>query len=69
MKRFFTAALVTGLFCSMGLVGCSEKAETQQKETVTTPGGTTETTKTETIKSSGETPPPNSAGQTVEPPK
>jgi hypothetical protein len=69
MKRFFTAALVAGLFSATGLVGCAEKAEVTQKETVTSPTGTTETTKTETIKSNGENPPPNSAGQTVEPPK
>jgi hypothetical protein len=69
MKRFLTAALIAGLFSTTGLVGCEEKSEVKQSETVTSPGGTTETTKTETIKSTGESPPPNSAGQTVEPPK
>jgi len=69
MKRFLTAALIAGLFSTTGLVGCSEKAETKQTETVTTPGGTTQTTETKEIKSSGENPPPNSAGQAVVPPK
>jgi len=69
MKRFLTAALIAGLFSTTGLVGCSDKAEVTQTEKVSGPGGTTETTKSETIKSSGENPPPNSAGQTVEPPK
>jgi len=69
MKRFFTAALIAGLFSTTGLVGCGEKAEVTQKETVSGPGGTTETTTSQTVKSTGENPPPNSAGQTVEPPK
>jgi hypothetical protein len=69
MKRFLTAALIAGLISTTGLVGCGEKSEVKQTETVTSPGGSTETTKTETIKSNGENPPPNSAGQTVEPPK
>jgi len=69
MKRFLSAALIAGVFSTTGLVGCGEKAEVTQKETVTAPGGTTETTKSETVKSTGENPPPNSAGQTVEPPK
>jgi hypothetical protein len=69
MKRFLTAALIAGVFSTTGLVGCSEKAETTEKEKVVTPGGTTETTKDVTIKQTGDNPPPNSAGQTVEPPK
>jgi hypothetical protein len=64
MKRFMTAALIASVFSTTGLVGCGEKAEVKQTETVTAPGGTTET-----VKSTGENPPPNSAGQTVEPPK
>jgi len=69
MKRFLTAALIAGVFSTTVLVGCGEKAEVKQTETVTGPGGTTETIKDTTIKSTGENPPPNSAGQTVVPPK
>jgi hypothetical protein len=69
MKSFLTAALISGLFATTGLVGCADKAEVTQTEKVTSPGGTTETTKDTTIKQTGENPPPNSAGQTVEPPK
>jgi hypothetical protein len=69
MKRFLTAALIAGLFSTTGLVGCGEKAEVTQTEKVTTPGGETTTTKSETIKSDGANPPANSEGKTVEPPK
>jgi hypothetical protein len=68
MKRFFTAALLVAA-CSTGLVGCAEKSEVTSKETVTTPGGTTTTTDSTQVKSTGENPPPNSAGQTAETPK
>ena len=69
MKCILTAALIAGVFSTTGLVGCAEKAETTQTEKNVSPGGTTETTKSETIKQTGENPPPNSAGQTIEPPK
>jgi len=66
MKRFLTAALVAGAFSSFGLVGCGEKAEVKTQETVSTPGGTTTTTDSKEIKSTGENPPPNSAGEKVD---
>jgi len=69
MKRFMSAALIAGVFSTTGLVGCADKAEVTTTEKVSAPGGETTTTKSETIKSSGENPPPNSAGQAVEPPK
>jgi hypothetical protein len=70
MKRFLTTALMLGIVSSGGLiVGCGEKSEFTQKETVQAPGGTTETTKDTTVKSTGENPPPNSQGQTAEGPK
>jgi hypothetical protein len=66
MKRFLTAALVAGVFSTFGLVGCGEKAEVQTQEKVSAPGGTTTTTETKEIKSTGENPPPNSAGEKVD---
>ena len=66
MKRTLSSALILGLlmFPAVGLVGCSEESKMGTTETVTAPGGTT-TTSTETkVKSTGDNPPPNSAGQT-----
>jgi hypothetical protein len=69
MKRIMTAALVASVFSTFGLVGCGEKSEFKRTETVSSPGGTTTTQDTKEIKSTGENPPPNSAGQTAEGPK
>jgi len=66
MKRILSSALIFGLLVlpAVGLVGCGEESKTGRTETVTTPGGTT-TTSTETkVKSTGDNPPPNYAGQT-----
>jgi len=66
MKRILSSALIFGLlvFPAVGLVGCGQESKTGRTETVTTPGGTT-TTSTETkVKSTGDNPPPNYAGQT-----
>ncbi|MGO9468244.1 MAG: hypothetical protein ACLQIB_52085 [Isosphaeraceae bacterium] len=66
MKRILSSALIFSLlvFPAVGLVGCGEESKTGRTETVTTPGGTT-TTSTETkVKSTGDNPPPNYAGQT-----
>ncbi len=66
MKRTLSSALILGLFLfpAVGLVGCGQETTTGRTETITTPGGST-TTSTETkVKSTGDNPPPNSAGQT-----
>jgi len=66
MKRILSSALIFGLllFPAIGLVGCGDESKTGKTETVTTPGGTT-TSSTETkVKSTGDNPPSNSAGQT-----
>jgi hypothetical protein len=68
MKRTLVAALVLGLTTSLGVVGCGEKSEVQQTEKVSTPGGTTEVTKSTEVKSTGDNPPPTSSG-TAEAPK
>jgi len=69
MKRFLTTALILSAISPFGLVGCAEKEKVEQKETVTTPGGTTETTKSTEVKSSGENPPASTTGEKVEAPK
>jgi hypothetical protein len=61
-----TSAQILGLllFPFLGLVGCSDESKATKTETITTPGGTT-TSQTEIkVKSTGENPPPNSAGET-----
>jgi hypothetical protein len=66
MKRTLSSALILGLLLSpaVGLVGCSQESKTGTSETITTPGGST-TTSTETkVKSTGDNPPPNAAGET-----
>jgi hypothetical protein len=71
MKRTLSSALVFSVLALpvVGLVGCSDKAATTEKETVTTPEGTTTTTTEKEVKSTGENPPPNSAGETANTPK
>jgi hypothetical protein len=70
MKRILLSAVmlgVAGLF-----LGCGDEAGTKTKETVTAPGGTTTTVKEEKVKSTGENPPANTAGETAKsatPPK
>ena len=65
MKRSLTTALALALFIPFGLVGCSDKAKMETTETVSTPSGTTETTVEKEVKSTGENPPANSAGETA----
>ena len=69
MKRYLTVALAAGVFSAFGLMGCGEKSEVKTQESVSAPGGTTTTTDTKEIKSTGQNPPANSAGQTAETPK
>ena len=66
MKRTLSSALILGLllFPVAGLVGCGQESKTGTKETITTPGGTTTTTSETKVKSTGDNPPPNSAGET-----
>jgi len=66
MKRFLTLAVILGVSFPLGLTGCSDKAKVETSETVSTPSGETQTTTTQEIKSTGENPPANSAGQTAE---
>jgi hypothetical protein len=68
MKRFLTAALVLGVFSTFGLVGCGEQSKVEEKQTVSTPGGETTTTKTEKVETSGSNP-PATTGETPPPAK
>jgi hypothetical protein len=67
MKRLLSIALMFGVASGFGfgLAGCGDESKVEQKETVSTPGGTTTTTKETKIDSSGQNPPANSAGQTA----
>jgi len=67
MKRLLSIALILGSVSTFGLVGCGDEAKVKETETVTTPGGTTETTTEKKVESSGENPPPNTAGETAKP--
>jgi hypothetical protein len=66
MKRTLSSALILGLlvFPCAGLVGCGTESKKEATETVTSPGGTTTTTSEVKVKSTGENPPANSAGET-----
>jgi len=64
MKRFLASALILGAVSGFGLVGCGEESKVKETETVSGPGGTTTTTTENKVKSTGENPPANSAGQT-----
>jgi hypothetical protein len=64
MKRALASALILGAVSGFGLVGCGEETKVQEKETVSTPGGKTETTTETKVKSTGDNPPPSSTGET-----
>jgi hypothetical protein len=53
MKRI-TVCLLLGLATALPIVGCAEKTEVQETQTVETPGGTTEKTTTETVEKTGD---------------
>jgi len=69
MKRTLSSALILGLlvFPAVGLVGCGEESKTAKTETITTPGGKATTSPETKVKSTGDNPPPSSAGETGKP--
>lgn len=71
MKRILTPALIVGLLSlsPVGLIGCGEENKVKDKETVSSPTGTTTTTTEKKIESSGSNPPTNTEGQRAEPGK
>lgn len=66
-RIYVLAPLGLSLCLITGFAGCSDEAKVQQKETVSTPTGTTTTETTKKISSSGSNPPANSAGEKVDP--
>ena len=71
MKRTLSSAPILGLllFPAIGFVGCGQESMTGRTETITTPGGTTTTTTQTKVKSTGDNPPLNSAGETGKSPR
>ena len=69
MKNRLSMLIAAGFVssCLFGLSGCDDKAKVEQTEKVTSPTGTTTTTKSTEIKSSGSNPPLNSEGEKVDP--
>jgi hypothetical protein len=62
MKRLVILCLFLG-FAGMVNVGCEKSKTMERKETVTTPGGSTTTTDTHKVESSGDKAPANAAGE------
>jgi len=65
MKRLLSLALILGSVSTFGLVGCGEESKVKQSETVSTPDGSTTTTTEKKVESTGDNPPPNTAGETA----
>jgi hypothetical protein len=57
MKRFVTLCLALSLVAPV-VIGCEKTAQTKTETKTTGPGGSTTVTDTETVKQSGENPPP-----------
>jgi len=64
MKRILAPFLLAGVAACFTLSGCSDESKVKETQTVSTPEGKTTTSVEKSVKSSGENPPPNSAGQT-----
>jgi hypothetical protein len=55
MKRFFALCVILGLV--MPFAGCEKKAEVKKETTVTTPEGSSTTTDSHKVETSGDAPP------------
>ena len=62
MKRLVIACMFLG-FAGLMNAGCDKAKTTERKETVTTPGGSTTTTDTHKVESSGAKAPTNANGE------
>ncbi len=69
MKKLMTMVLAfsSTAFLAGGLVGCGQEDKIKEKETVSTPTGTTSTETTKKVTSSGSNPPTSTEGKRVEP--
>ena len=56
MKRFFSVLMIASLAMPFA-VGCEKKAEVKKETTVSTPEGTTTTTDTQKVETTGDNPP------------
>jgi len=65
MKRMLASALILSAVTGFGLVGCGDESGVKTTEKVTTPTGTTTTTSETKVKSTGDNPPANTAGDTA----
>ncbi len=64
MKRLVVLCMALGLVIP-AIVGCEKKTTTERKETVTSPEGSTTTTDTHEVESTGDNPPANRSGETA----
>ena len=55
MKQFFALCVFLGM--AVPFAGCDKKAEVKTEKTVTTPEGTTTTTDSQKVETSGDNPP------------
>jgi hypothetical protein len=63
MKRVLATALIVSAFSGFGLVGCTEEAaKVEHQDTVKTPEGSTTTTTTSKVETSGDNPPAPATG-------
>jgi len=69
MRRTIPSAILASVFTAFCLAGCGDESSTKVKETTTTPDGKTVTNIDKSVKSTGENPPVNSAGETGKTPK
>jgi len=69
MKRFLSTSLLVGICSAFGMMGCADESKVKETSTVSTPGGTTETTSETKIKQTGDNPPPATTGETAVPAK
>ena len=54
MKRFLAAALITGLFSTCTLVGCTEETKEKKVETISTPDGDKKVTSEVKVEATGD---------------
>ena len=65
MKRLLVVCCTALSLMTIGLAGCEKKMTSEKQEKVSGPGGTTTTTDTHKVESTGKNPPPNTSGETA----
>jgi hypothetical protein len=69
MRRILTSTLILGVVSAFGLAGCGDETKVKEKETISTPTGSTTTTYEKKVQSSGSNPPTSSSGETATTPR